>query len=220
MAKYKETNSTLPNGENALNALMQSAVRTVWYAIAGFAGTLWHAICEFFRKRMVDIKRKPHRIPLLVLGGAYVYYSLNLSSIAQTTTNINGKGMGLAEFIAMLIGVLLLVCFVNAFPHRKKTNIPMLVLSFLFIAAVFAADTYYRWRITVALTRTTNQREMTDVIRTAIATVDVHRILLGIGVLLTALLPVYTPLLRKINTNVRIEDNGSIGDIDISGEDT
>ena len=48
---------------------------------------------------------------------------------------------------------------------------------------------------------------------------DVHRILLGIGVGLTALLPVYAPLLKKINTNVRIEDNGNLGKIDLGGED-
>ena len=177
------------------------------------------ALAEFFRKRLVSIKRKPHMIPLIVLGIAYVYYSLNLSSIANTTTYINGKNMGLSEFAVMLLGVLLLVCFMNAFPHRKKVNIPMLALAGLFVAIVFYCDSYYHGRITYALTREENPIAINDHISATLTALDVHRILLGIGVALTALLPVYTPLLRKINTNVRIEDNGNLGKIDLGGED-
>lgn len=39
------------------------------------------------------------------------------------------------------------------------------------------------------------------------------------GIVITALLPVYTKLLRKINTSIIVEDNGALGEIDISGED-
>ena len=39
------------------------------------------------------------------------------------------------------------------------------------------------------------------------------------GGVITALLPVYTKLLRKINTSIIVEDNGKMGEIDISGED-
>ncbi|MBQ3668716.1 MAG: hypothetical protein II920_05775 [Clostridia bacterium] len=176
-------------------------------------------ILNFFRKILVGIKRKPHKIPLIALGLAYIYYSLNLSSIAKTTTFINGAGMGIAEFVAMLFGVLLLVCFMNAFPHRKPVNIPMLVLAMAGIVLVFACDTFYRGRVIYALTREQNQIKETADIRAALTTLDVHRVILGIGVALTALLPVYTPLLRKINTNIRIEENGDMGKIDISGED-
>ncbi|MBQ7520937.1 MAG: hypothetical protein IJU12_11505, partial [Clostridia bacterium] len=47
----------------------------------------------------------------------------------------------------------------------------------------------------------------------------VHRWILGAAAALTALLPVYAPLLRKINTNIEIEGNKNMGAIDISGED-
>ena len=178
-----------------------------------------HGIFEFFRKRVVALKRKPHLIPLLVMGAAYVYYSLNLSNIARTTSDINGKYMGLSEFTAMLLGVLLLVCFMNAFPHRKKVNLPMLGLMLALTAVVIYCDTYYRGRITYALTREENRIVATSTINAALKAMDVHRILLGVGVLLTALLPVYAPLIKKIRTSVRIEDNGAMGAIDISGED-
>ena len=44
-------------------------------------------------------------------------------------------------------------------------------------------------------------------------------IVLIVGVVLTALLPVYGKLLKKINTSVQVEDNGKLGAIDISGEE-
>ena len=178
------------------------------------------AITEFFRKRLVAIKRKPHTIPLLVFGVAYVYYSLNLSYIADSTTIVHSKGLGLTEFLSMLFGVLLLVCFMNAFPHRKKVNVPMLVIMFLMVGLVFYCDTYYAGKLNDRFAPGMDfPAAWHSFVDPTLTTLRWHRILLLIGVALTALLPVYTPLLRKINTNVRIEDNGNIGSIDLSGED-
>ena len=44
-------------------------------------------------------------------------------------------------------------------------------------------------------------------------------ILEGVGVVLVLLMPVYSKLLRKINTSITVEDNGKLDVIDISGED-
>ena len=40
-----------------------------------------------------------------------------------------------------------------------------------------------------------------------------------ITVALVALLPVYSKMLRRINTNIEVEGNSDMGKIDISGED-
>ena len=37
-----------------------------------------NGVREFFRKRVVALKRKPQTIPLFVLVIAFLYYSLNL----------------------------------------------------------------------------------------------------------------------------------------------
>ena len=42
---------------------------------------------------------------------------------------------------------------------------------------------------------------------------------LGIGLGLTALLPVYRPLIRKINTNIAVEENQEMGALDLTGDD-
>ena len=177
---------------------------------------------EFFRKRVVSLKRRPQTIALLVLAAAFVYYSLNLTTISNTTAKIQGKGMGLAGFATMLFSILSLVCFLNAFPHRKKTNLPMLILTFVMLGIILYCDFYYAERITIAVTRTENTISTSGTnafILRASRILNVHRIILIAGAALTLLLPVYAPLLKKINTSVEVEDNGQMGEIDISGEE-
>ena len=177
---------------------------------------------EFFRKWMVALKRKPQMIALFVLAAAFVYYSLNLTQVSNTTAKIYGSGMGLAEFATMLLSMLSLLCFLNSFPHRKKTNVPMLVLMFVMLGIVYYCDIFYGNRITEALTRADNPivADSTNAyITNAQRMLGIHRILLVVGAALTALLPVYKPLIKRINTSVEIAENEEMGTIDISGED-
>ncbi len=161
-------------------------------------------------------------IALAVLAASFVYYSFNLTQISNTTAKIYGNGMGLAEFVTMLMSMLGLLCFLNAFPHRKKTNIPMLVLTFLMLGIVFFCDIYYGNRITDALTRAENPIVLDSTntyIANALRVLRVHRVLLVIAAALTALLPVYRTLIKRINTSVEVEANEDMATIDISGED-
>lgn len=48
---------------------------------------------------------------------------------------------------------------------------------------------------------------------------SVHILLVSIGLALTALLPVYTPLIRRIRTSVHVDSNENMGKIDIDGDD-
>ncbi len=177
---------------------------------------------EFFRKRLVALKRKPQMIPLIALGIAFIFYSLNLTHVADTTALINGPQMGLAEFVTMLFSVLSLVCCMNAFPYRKKVNIPMLILMILLVCVVLYCDYYYGSRIVAATTREENRISMegnNSFIAQAKTMLNIHMIMLVISLALTALLPVYSKLLRKINTSINIEENGSMSSIDLSAED-
>ncbi len=180
-----------------------------------------NGVREFFRKRVVALKRKPQTIPLFVLVIAFLYYSLNLTQISNTTALINGQNMGLTEFVTMLLSVLGLVCFLNAFPHRKKVNIPMLVLMILMVGVLVYCDIYYGGCITRAVTRETNRIDPTGkniFVTNARNMLNVHKIILIVGLALTALLPVYAPIIRKIKTSIEVEGTGDIAAIDISQE--
>ena len=177
---------------------------------------------EFFRKKMVGLKRKPQTIALLVLAVAFLYYSLNLTQISNTTAKVQGQGMGLAGFVTMLFSMLSLVCFLNAFPHRKKVNIPMLVLMFVMVGVIIYCDIYYGGRITNAITRADNPIDPTGTnsyISAAAHMLKVHMAILIAGAALTALLPLYAPLLKKINTSIEVEEIEDMGEIDLRGEE-
>ena len=177
---------------------------------------------ESFRKLLVSLKRRPHMIALLVFALAFLVYSLNLMNISDTTAKIQGKGMGLCGFATMLFSLLSLLCFLNAFPRRKKVNVHMLVLALLMVGVLLFCDYYYRGAITNALTRAENPIEIgetTQYIAKANKMLGRHTVILIVGLVMTALLPVYSKLLRKINTSVSVEDNGKLDAIDISGED-
>ena len=177
---------------------------------------------EFFRKRIVTLKRRPAIIPLLVFAVAFVYYSLNLTHISDTTAKIQGAGMGLCGFATMLFSILSLMCFMNAFPRRKKPVIPMLALSAVMVGVIIFCDVHYTGLIRDALTRADNPiviNSQTVYIALANNVLQDHIVILLVGVALTVLMPVYSRLLRRINTSVVVEDNGKLDEIDISGED-
>ena len=177
---------------------------------------------EMRRKFLVSIKRRPQMIPLAVLVVAFLFYSLNMSYISNTTARIQGAGMGLAGFATMLFSMLSFMCFINAFPYRKKVNVPMVVLMLVMFAIILFADNYYINAIVRAMTREENPIVVTVAtiyIDYARRYLRVHMLILIVDVVLIALLPVYSKLLRKIDTSVDIGDNGQLGAIDISGED-
>ena len=177
---------------------------------------------EFIRKRIVALKRRPSIIPLLVFALGFLYYSLNLTHISDTTAKIQGSGMGLCGFVTMLFSMLSLLCFLNAFPRRKKPAVPMLALACAMIALILFCDYYYSSLITAALHRADNPiviDKSTKYIAQAYNVLQDHIAILIAGAALTALMPVYSRLLRRVKTSIVVEDNGSLGEIDISGED-
>ncbi len=177
---------------------------------------------EFLRKLFVGLKRRPSIIALIVLLLAFFQYSLNLTHISDTTAKIQGPGMGLCGFATMLFSMLSLVCFLNAFPRRKKPVIAMVVLMLLMFALIIFCDVYYSNLIMNALTRTENPIKLdasTIYIAQAYNVLQTHIVIEAIGVGLILLMPLYSKLLRKINTSVTVEDYGKLEAIDISGED-
>ena len=176
---------------------------------------------EFIRKTIVSLKRKPQTIPLLVLAAAFLVYSLNLTHISDTTAKIQLAGMGLSGFCTMLFSLLSFVCFINAYPHRKKTNLPMLALMFLMLGILIFCDTYYAGRITQAITRADHPIVVdanTIYISKAYDMLMVHRVIVAAGALLTLMVPVLRKLLRRIDTSLPAEESVEMEAITLSEE--
>ena len=149
---------------------------------------------------------------------AFLYYSLNLTNMSNTTAKIQGTGMGLSQFCIMLFSLLSLVCMLNAFPRRKKANIPMIILMFAMFGIIILCDVHYSNMVIAAITRTENPiviTKDTEYIAYANNMLNVHMVMTIVSAALVVLLPVYSKLLKKINTSVAIEDNGDMDQIDI-----
>ena len=177
---------------------------------------------EMVRKFIVSLKRRPQRIPLVVFIIAFLVYSLNLSQVSNTTAKLQSSGMGLAGFAVMLFSMLSIVSFMNAFPYRKPVNKVMLIVMFVMNAIIIVADIFY----ISAVDGVQNNLETRVAITKDTAYIVysryylmVHIIILAVAIVLTALLPVYSKLLRKINTNIEIEGNADMGEIDLASDE-
>lgn len=176
-------------------------------------------IKEFFRKLIVSLKRNPGIIPLLMLAVSFLFYSLNLTDVSDTTAKIQSRGMGLSEFCIMLFSLLVMLCTLNAFPIRKKPNWVMVGLAIVMIGLIIYCDTHYMNSILAASRRAENPIVVTDAtiyILRARNMLKTHRILMAVSAALVALEPLYSKLLKLINTSVEIEDNSSMGAIEIN----
>lgn len=198
----------------------------LWAAVASLVVYLvcnpkkvWAWLKERLRKIVVALKRNPSVIPLLTLMGTFLFYSLNLTFVSNTTAKIQGAGMGLAQFCIMLLSLLSMVCLLNAFPRRKKPNIPMLVLMFVMFGIIVYCDIHYSNAIMAAMYRPVSPIKVdksTMYIVQAYNMLSTHMILMIVTAVLVATVPVYGKLLRKINTSVQVEDNGEMAQIELN----
>ena len=176
-------------------------------------------IKESIRKAIVSLKRNPSIIPLVMLFLAFLYYSLNLTNMSNTTAKIQGMGMGLSQFCTMLFSLLSLVCMLNAFPRRQKPNYLMIGLMFAMFAIIIYCDIHYNNAVMAALNRPENPIVLsveTAYIANAYNMLSNHMVMIIISASLVVLLPVYSKLLRKINTSVEVEGNDSMAAIELN----
>lgn len=177
---------------------------------------------ERVRKFFVALKKNPQSIPLVALCAAFLQFSLNLSDISNTTARLQGKNMGLAEFVIMLFMLLSFVCMLNAFPKRQKPKIPMIALMLVLYGTIIFADIHYLGCIDNAIYRPDNPFVITQgtiFIIDAYNTVVIHIVLIAITVVCMLLEPVFAKLLKKIKTSIDVEEGENIGAIEISEED-
>ena len=158
---------------------------------------------------------------MLTLIIAFFIYSLNISSIANTTARINGANMGQCEFVAMLFSILAFVVFLRSFPKRKKANKLMLGILGCMLVLLAFVDVVYITRIVTATTRAENTIVIDDnsrYIETAQNVVTLHVVFIAATALLLVLLPLYSKAIKKIKTSIDVEGNENIAAIDIADE--
>lgn len=178
------------------------------------------AVKEWFRKKIVSLKRKPHIIPLVLTLVTSVMYLICLRNLSITITDdFKIEWGGLAVFINCLLSVLVLALFLSAFPKRKKPNKIFIILVFVFYAVMIGMDILYY--INTSDYMTLQNESIADYPEHFASLNDTiaHIVLLAICVVSLATLPLYSKLIRKINTRKEIASSQLNEEIDTTGEE-
>lgn len=173
---------------------------------------------ESFRKLLVSLKRRPHNIAFVMLLISFVQYSFNLTDISNTTAQLMRKNMGLYSFVIMLFTTLAIVCFLNSFPKRQKPRWIMVALYVVMIGVVITCDLLYADATAKSLASGNFDPAKYPFVPIAQKTVVTNAILLGVTLLLTATIPVYGKLLKKINTSIEVEYTDTSAQVELADE--
>jgi hypothetical protein len=166
-------------------------------------------IKEWFRKRMVTLKRKPHNIPLTMLVVSCLALNLKLTSYSDTIAQVNEPGMGVCLFVIVLCSYLSIISFMTAFPHRKKPKIMSIILVCLMLLISIGGQFIFDYFIRYGTELKTNPIKITPAkayILVAKQTCGVHIILLSFTLFLIMTMPLYTRFLKKVNTAIEVEE--------------
>ena len=175
---------------------------------------------ESLRRVFVFLKKNPPIIPIAALAVSFLIYSLNLTSVSNTTAKIYGQHMGLCSFVSMLFMILSFVCMLGAYPKRQKPKWVMIILATVMYLAVIGADLLYYLRVQDALTREQNPITLTVstmYIWEAQNLMIIHIVSVAIVIACMYLEPTFAKLLKKINTSIEVESN-EVAAIELSEE--
>lgn len=172
------------------------------------------------RKFLVTIKKNPNYIPFVMLLVSFFVYSLNLTSVSNTTATVQGKNMGLCEFAIMLFSILSMIAMLNAFPKRKKPNYPIVTLIIVLFAIIIFADFTYATKIYDAIVKLGDKikpQQYEEYLK-VYNMMYTHIVLVAITAVTVILEPLFAKLLKKINTNINIEET-NVANIELADEE-
>lgn len=170
---------------------------------------IWAGIKEWCRKKVVALKVKPQIIPLLILAITTICFMLFLNNFSKAIyasfNDSRTKATGICVFISTLLSLLVLVSFLNAFPKRKKPNLFFVALVFAMIAGMLACDIVYFVEMKNCIDFNGAESSLSQKVQPGQPCIIAHIVLLGVSAVVFALLPVYSKLIRKIDTSKKLE---------------
>lgn len=180
------------------------------------------AVKEWFRKQTVKLKRNTKIIPQVYLVIIMFIWLIWLFTFSQAIDSISKvEWIGILVFIITLLSILAVALFGSAFPKRKKTNIVMLCLLFVFLAVIILCSILYYTQAHDYIYANYTAEKLAELtfLEQSLKLAIANAVLNGVGIVLLATLPLYTKLIKKINTRKVLEESQlSDGAIDTSEE--
>ena len=176
---------------------------------------------EFFRKRIVGLKRNTQIIPLifLIVSCCIFTFALGTHSVAANGNNYsvqmennyvaNGgqpvsfltRSVGLYVFIITLFSVLSVISYLSVY-KKGKLNIPMLVVVYFMLAAMIVCNLLYVDALKFYMYDFGSREPTDEHMLGAIANSTAHVVSLIVSVAFVSILPLIRWLLNKIDTSV------------------
>lgn len=185
---------------------------------------------EFFRKKLVSLKRKPQIITLIVLMVACAIFTFNLGVHSQAAINnysvTSAKQWALTEyaqehfggevpalyripglyaFVLTLFSILTVISYLSVY-KRGKLNVFMLCVVYFMLVAMVVCDIMYVKTIDFYTNPTIgyNAKGEADVAG-SVNGVIAHLVANIVGIVFVTILPLIRKLLNKIDTSVEDE---------------
>ncbi len=160
---------------------------------------------EWFRKRLVALKRAPQNIPFAFLFLCCALYFIWLFTFSRSVTACMGTQFtGLLVFLCTLLSLLSVALFLSAFPKRKKANPWFVALLFVFMAGMIACDVGYYCIMKAFVAEQLGKIDTflvgKEYVQTSFIYAIVHASLVGVSALSLAFLPLYRRWINKIDT--------------------
>ncbi len=178
-------------------------------------------IKEFFRKKLVALKRKPEILPLLAIIIACMVYTFKLSNYSNASIYATDFWVAILVFTTTLFSMLAIFTYISVHT-RKGTNyvmfaLCMIILVFLLVSDVLSYGSISRRIAEIKAAGAEDRPALTQ----ALTDLRNHVISLGIAILLCVLKPVYGKMLNKINTAVKDDEfaDGDDDDDEVIAED-
>jgi len=184
--------------------------------------TLKPKIKEWFRKKLVTLKRRPFFIPLTMIIISCFVFNLNLTKYSDTVAMINEPWMGLTLFVITLCSYLSVIGFATAFPNRRKPKIAAVVLVCLLLLVSIGCQFLFQYFIKYGTELRPKPLPITPqrrFILKARANSVAHVVCNALSLVLIFTMPFYSKLLRKIDTKVKVDDELHIERLELGDEE-
>ncbi len=161
---------------------------------------------DFFRKHLVNLKRRPQTIPLILLVVSCMIYTFHLTAHSNASMYVSSQIIALYVFIITLASMLVIFSFANAYARGTKRFKLMMAVVFLLLTLQIFLDIVYLNIMFYETMLRDNPVPITQDIADSMNWTIIHLAALGLTVLSIVLLPVYRRLLQKIDTAIDDEE--------------
>ncbi len=174
---------------------------------------------EFFRKKLVGLKRSPQLIAMLFILVCMVIYTFSIGTFAEATTTLfsdNDKTLliesGISPilrnpavfvFISTLLSVLLPISYLSVYKKGKRSNF-MFSIVLVMVALLIVCDVLYLLAMNFFTGPDWFLNDF-EIQNSSVTTTIIHLISLGVTLLAILTKPLYGALLNKIDTSVEDE---------------